>query len=220
MEARLTEISQAEALRYMGVRGEPDGQLRTEMGRCAEKLAAAAQPRAVWRLFDLKEDGTLSGTSFRPEGNAVRRLLSGGDQAVLMAATLGTETEILIRRAQGENMAAAVILDALASAAIENVCDNLCKDLAAELAPRKLTSRFSPGYGDFPLAQQKELCSVLNVTRLLGITLSPGGLMIPQKSVTALMGVSDRQTLSAAGCEGCTQAVNCLYRKEGSNGGQ
>ena len=69
--------------------------------------------------------------------------------------------------------------------------DNLCADLAREFAPRRLTSRFSPGYGDFPLSQQAELCAVLNVNRLLGITLTPGGLMVPQKSVTALIGVSE-----------------------------
>ena len=191
MEARLTGISREEALRYMGVRGAPDAALREDLERCAARLVSVARPRALWRLFSLEPDGTLSGASFRPAGEDIRRHLAGCAQVIGLAATLGAETETLIRRAQGRDMADALMLDALASAAIENVCDNLCADLARELAPRKLTPRFSPGYGDFPLTQQRELCAVLNVTRLLGVTLTPGGLMIPQKSVTALIGVSD-----------------------------
>ena len=88
-----------------------------------------------------------------------------------------------------KSMADALILDACAGAAIENVCDNLCADIAAAVAPMYLTDRFSPGYGDLPLAQQFELCRVLDVSRRIGVTLSDGGLMIPQKSVTAVMGI-------------------------------
>ena len=35
MEARLTDISREEALRYLGVRGEPDAALRRDLDRCA-----------------------------------------------------------------------------------------------------------------------------------------------------------------------------------------
>ena len=191
MEARLTEISREEALRYLGVRGTADEALRRDLDRCAEALRFSAVPRAVWKLFDREADGLLRGTCFRPQGEDIRRHLSGSSQVILMAATLGAETETLIRRAQGVCMADAVILDTLASAAVENVCDNVCADLAREMAPRRLTVRFSPGYGDFPLEQQRELCEVLNVSRRLGVTLTPGGLMIPRKSVTAVIGVLD-----------------------------
>ncbi len=191
MEARLTEISREEALRYLRVRGRPDSRLAEDLDRCTQMLLAHCRPGILWRLFSLEKDGRLSGTCFRPEGKDIRGLLSGGNQVILLAATLGAETETLISRMQRKDMADALLLDALASAAVENVCDNLCGDLARHFAPRKLTPRFSPGYGDFPLSQQTDLCAVLNVTRLLGITLTPGGLMIPRKSVTALIGVSD-----------------------------
>ncbi len=190
MEGRLTDISRTEALRYLRVRGPADERLQADLDRCMTRLRQAAHPRVCWRLFPLCADGTLEGTGFRPRGESIRKHLAGCDQVVLMAATLGSETELLLRRTQSRDMADALLTDALASAAIENVCDNLCSDLAQQLAPARVTSRFSPGYGDFPLAQQRELCEVLNVFRLLGISLTSGGLMIPQKSVTALIGVS------------------------------
>ena len=220
MKARLTEISREEALRYMGVRGKPDEAMEADVERCEEKLRAAVRPRAIWRLFALETDGTLAGTAFHPEGEDIRKLTAGCSHAILFAATLGTETETLIRRAQGVDMADAVILDALASAAIENVCENLCADLKKELAPCRLTSRFSPGYGDFPLVQQRDMCNVLNTSRTLGITLTQGGLMIPQKSVTALIGVGEKMTETVSGCGKCMQAEYCLYRKEGMSCGK
>ena len=222
MEARLTGISREEALRYLGIRKRPDENLLRDLDRCADLLVSSVRPRICWRLFTREADGSLSGTSFRPAGEDICRFLAGCGQVIGMAATLGAESETLLRRMQEVNMADAVILDALASAAVENVCDNLCADLALEVAPRKLTSRFSPGYGDFPLSQQAELCAVLNVNRLLGITLTPGGLMVPQKSVTALIGVRQAETDPVrntdpeilSGCSACSSFPHCRYKKE------
>ena len=94
-------------------------------------------------------------------------------------------------------------------------------DLAQAVAPRMLTPRFSPGYGDFPLAQQAAFCSVLDVSRRIGVSLTSGSLMVPQKSVTALLGVSAHPPAARiAGCDACNLSDRCLYRKEGLSCGQ
>ncbi len=222
VEARLTGIDRSLTLHYLQYRGGelPDG-LRADIARCERRLLETARPRIAWRLFERLPDGRLAGTDFRPAGRDVATLLAGCDQVILMAATLGTEAESLLRRAQVRDMAEAVILDAAGSAAIENVCDNLCADLAALLAPRYLTDRFSPGYGDMPLDQQRTLCRVLELERRIGVSLSESGLMIPQKSVTALIGVSDEpQPMRPRGCSVCENAENCVYRKEGTDCGK
>ena len=48
MEARLTRISREEALRYLGVRGEPDSVLSRDLDRCEAQLRSAARPRAAF----------------------------------------------------------------------------------------------------------------------------------------------------------------------------
>ena len=221
MDARLDRIPRAETLQYLGYRGcFPGGELLSELERCEELMLRTARPRLVWRLFSLAEDGALAGTDYRPAGEDIRAFLSDCDSVVLLAATLGTEAENLIRRAAGRDMAEAVILDAAGSAAIEKVCDNFCEDLAAAFAPRCLTDRFSPGYGDMPLSDQFALFRVLDVSRRIGVTLSDSALMIPQKSVTALIGVSDRpQEKRGRGCGSCGMFENCPYRKEGKSCG-
>ena len=220
MDAKLTGIDRGQVLRYLGCRGAYDAALEEELRRWSETLKAEAEPRAVWKLFPLLPDFSLAGACFRLEGESVRALLKDCDQVILMAATLGSSVERLIRRTQTVDMAGALILDACGSAAIENVCDNLCAELAAGFAPRYLTDRFSPGYGDMPLTEQRELFHVLDVTRRIGVSLSDSGLMLPQKSVTALIGVSDRpQPKRHRGCPSCSMFETCAFRKDGKSCG-
>lgn len=222
VEPILTGFDRDEALRYMAWRGGPvPAALSAQVERCRQLLVHAVRPRTVWRLFQLRPDGTLAGTDFRPAGRAIRAHLAGCGQVILMAATLGAEADALLRRTQVEDMALAVVLDACAGAAVERVCDELCAHMARAVAPRSLTGRFSPGYGDMPLAQQEDLCRLLDVGRRIGVSLTPGGLMLPQKTVTALLGVSDTpRPRRGGGCAGCAERENCLIRGEGGSCGK
>ncbi len=217
MDSKLDSIDRAGTLHYLGCRKSSlPSDLNAQLDRCEAQLLRTVRPRLVWRLFPLMHDGTLGDTGYRPGGRDIHEFLAECDGVVLMAATLGVETESLIRRASLRNMADAVILDAAGSAAIETVCDHFCEDLAERLSPRFLTDRFSPGYGDMPLSDQQALFRLLDVTRRIGVSLSKSGLMIPQKSVTALIGVSDKpQAKRSRGCAGCSMRDKCLYRQKG-----
>lgn len=214
MEPRLTGINRQEALCYLGYRGGGvPPEVSAAIDRCTALLLETARPRIVWRQFDLAPDGTCS--AFRPQGDDIAALLRGCDAVVLLGATLGAETERLLRQAQVRNMADAVILDSCASCAIENVCDNFCADLQASLETGYLTDRFSPGYGDLPIGQQAEIANLLDLERRIGVHLSPGGMLIPQKSVIALLGIAAvPQTKRHRGCAACNLFETCSYRKE------
>lgn len=222
MEAELNRIPRAETLRYLSYHGSflPD-EIRSDLDRCEALMLQTARPRVVWRRFALAEDGTLAGTDYRPGGEDIRFHLRESESVIVFAATLGTEAENLIRRAAGRSMSDAVILDAAGSAAIEEVCDSFCEGLARELSPQYLTERFSPGYGDMPLTDQFAIFRLLDVSRRIGVSLSESGLMIPQKSVTALLGVSPRpQPKRGHDCETCGSYENCAFRKEGKSCGR
>ena len=220
-EARLTGIDRNETLQYLGWLGSPiPEELEREITRCENRILETARPRAVWRLFDLLPDGSLAGTNFRPEGRDVPELLKDCNQVILIAVTLGGETERLLLSAQARSMGDAVILDAAAGAAVENVCDNLCRDLEKRFSSRHLTDRFSPGYGDFPFSQQRAFFDLLDISRRIGVSLTESGLMLPQKSVTALLGIADRpQEHRHRGCASCTLFAGCVFRKEGKHCG-
>ena len=52
-----------------------------------------------------------------------------------------------------------------------------------------LVSRYSPGYGDWPLEAQRRLFELLDAPRKAGVSLTDSLLMVPSKSVSAIIGV-------------------------------
>lgn len=216
MQARLTELNYNEILMYLGYRGQKITEdVEIQIKRCISEVMKASEPKLVWRRLPLIEGG-IEGLEL--PGQDIRDVLSSCQEVVLVAATIGSKVERLLMQREVSDMADAVIMDSCASTAIENVCDNFEFDLRDELNQQGLylTDRYSPGYGDFPLDIQPRLCAALNAQKRIGLTVSASNIMIPRKSVSAIMGIShDRQQLRKRGCEVCSMFLNCPYRKGG-----
>lgn len=222
MRIELKDIPLREALHFLGWHGTPlEPELKAQIQALSARALAEIQPRIVLRHFPLDARGHLTGTSFAPLGEDVRTMLAPCHEAVLLAATLGAASERLLLREQARSAADAVLMDAVLSAAIEEVCDRAEAALRREAAAQGLylTDRFSPGYGDMPLRQSREICEVLSVNRAIGLTVSSSGIMIPRKSVTAIMGVSRGPVARRpSGCAGCSARATCLLaRRDGAN---
>lgn len=217
MQVEWPEIPVREALHYMGWRGTPvEPALLAQIQALIDRVTREVQPRAILRRFELGGDGRMAGAAMTLRGGDVLRMLSGCREAVLLAATLGAGSERMLLRTQAESGAQAVLLDAVLSAAIEAVCDAQEAALRETLAAQGLylTDRFSPGYGDMPLVQTKEICAVLAADRAIGLTVSQSGIMIPRKSVTAVMGVSQAPvTRRPSGCAACGMRERCALRR-------
>lgn len=216
MQARLTELNYNEILMYLGYRGQKITEdVEMQIRRCISEVMKASEPKLVWRRLPLVE-GRIDGLKL--EGQDIRNMLAPCHEVVLMAATIGSKVERLLMQREVSDMADAVIMDSCASTAIENVCDNFEFDLRSELERQGLylTDRFSPGYGDLPLGTQPRLCAALNTQKRIGLTVSASNIMIPRKSVSAIMGISyEKQQLRKRGCEVCSMFINCPYRKGG-----
>ncbi|SMC41358.1 hypothetical protein [Papillibacter cinnamivorans] len=221
----LPGINREEALRYMGYRGgDLPEELQTALSESEREVLEAAEPRYRYALFELERGSNLSlrGTRLLLPGESIRKLLEGCDACILMAATLGGAVDTLLRRAQATDMRKAVLLDGCASAAIETVCDNLETRFRAEWSEKEkhLTGRFSPGYGDLPVLWQQELCRALDTERKIGLSAGPSGMLLPQKSVTAVLGVGTAvQKRQTRGCQTCALFDSCSFRKEGKTCG-
>ena len=73
--------------------------------------------------------------------------------------------------------------------------------------------RFSPGYGDFPIAHQRDFSRLLDTPRKIGLTVTESCLLAPIKSVTAVIGLSETpQPCHRKGCEECGK-TDCAYRR-------
>lgn len=108
-----------------------------------------------------------------------------------------------------------VVMQAASVAMLETYCDEV-NDKIKEIYLQNgkfLRPRFSPGYGDFPIECQKELIGALELPKKIGLTVTDHYVMVPSKSVTAIMGVSHvPQACKTQGCEACKK-IDCLYRR-------
>ena len=123
-----------------------------------------------------------------------------------------------MRKWQLKDIAFASMLDGCASSAVESLCNSVENKLTAEYSAQGyfVTDRFSPGYGDLPLSIQPDFCAALDTTRKIGVSVSESGIMIPRKSVTALIGFSrNPQKHFDTGCINCTMKATCKFRENG-----
>ena len=217
------ELNVSEALRYLGVRGAPDPALLSQLSTAADRLARAAPPRWVWRAYPLAfgpEGPALEGAGLALPGEMAARMLGGCAQAAVLNCTLGAAFEALLRAEQARGMARAALLDACGSAWVEAGCDEAQAEISARFPGLHPTDRFSPGYGDLPLSLQRDICGALDAPRRLGVQVTDSLLLNPSKTVTAVIGLSDRpQPARIRGCAYCDLRENCQYRKGGTTCG-
>ena len=203
----------AQALRYLGAPPE-DTSSRALLERCAGPLWQAAAPRGISRAVPT---GQLPAEL--TAGQDIRLHLGDSAQTLLFAVTLGPGVDVLLRRLAVTDVAASAAADALASALVEQVCDAYEEDLRREWQQNGLylTGRYSPGYGDYPLAAQPVLCRLLDTHRAIGLSTAPSCMLTPCKSVTALLGIGDTPRRGhRAGCATCALRTTCAYRKRGT----
>lgn len=169
--------------------GCPAAAQTEELLRRAEVAVAAvkavADPRVVWQRFDLVQKGDglfLGGTAVALPGTDIAAHLRGCGSCVIFAVTLGLRTERYLAGLAADP-AAALYADTACSLLIEEAAD-----LAERGMPPHTTWRYSPGYGDLPLTLQGKLLTLLDAPRRLGVTLTDSGLMLPRKSITAIVG--------------------------------
>ena len=197
------KLDRNEIARYLGLGGrELSGELAGYAEDCESELFSAVMPRFVSRTISVS---ALPGVS-RDLAHHLRHCR----ECVLYAVTLGAETDRLLRRWSAQSMAKAAVGQAVCAAWLDALCADLCGGLAGE--GQYLTPPFSPGYGDWGLSVQSELLDLLSAHKRIGLTLTEGGMLVPEKSVTAVVGLSDREE-DACGqkCMRCRKA-DCPFR--------
>ncbi len=212
-------VKESEVLRYLGQRGtEADDAVLSAVRSCIRILKEESEPKRVYRFFPLIWEGE---NRFRIEGMEVAsrslgKNFRGCGEVCLMAATIGFATDRHVERETAlGRVSRAVIFQAAGAALIESWCDLVNEEIRRKAEKRGLflRPRFSPGYGDFSISHQPEFMRILSVQKEIGVTLTETCLMMPSKSVTAVIGMSKENAhCLTAGCEACGK-TDCLYRR-------
>ncbi len=183
-------VSFDEIYRYMRQR-DPDESIRAAVKKETETLLPQLSYRVCWA--EISASGDDDGKVILPSGfggKTVTKYLKGADKAVVFAATTGLSPDRLITRYAAEPLKA-LIVQAIGAERTEALCDSFQAFLQEEYGSKGLETgeRFSPGYGDFELSAQKDIFTLLECPKKIGLTLNESLLMSPSKSVTALIGL-------------------------------
>ncbi len=210
----LEKLNRNEAIRYLGGAGiQMNDQMEVLMDECEKMVIEKAAPKFLYIELDLPCDAIMGGRD-------IANHLDGCEKAILMCATLGAEIDKLIRISQISDMAKAVVLDSFASVAVEQVCNKFDEIIAEKYDGYYMTFRFSPGYGDYPISLQQDFLRMLDAPRKIGLTTNDNFLLMPTKSVTAVMGLSKNPIeRKKRGCAICNMRGKCRFRKNGEHCG-
>lgn len=218
----LTSIDINETRRYAGLIKTTSFQPDMLEAVCV-RAQLFANPRASWSIFhyEKKTGEILANPPVTLCGQSILKHLRQAISVAVVAVTIGDEIEKKITEYFGQGRyTEALLLDAAASAAVEQATDQVNNIISKHANKEGLTAiaRFSPGYGDWSIQSQPEILKLAQA-RQIGIDITSSYMLIPRKSVTAIIGLTpaeNKSTLQACAsnnCNNCSQ-INCLARKE------
>lgn len=220
------KINTNEVLRYLGYNGQSlDKQIKENIKEAKELVKNSIHLRYITKRYKIErvEDGILlKGTNFILKGNNISRHLRLCDECILIAVTLGNDFERLVRLYERKSLTKSIIIDSCGTTAIEEACDLLELSIKdnIEREGKFITTRYSPGYGDLSIEIQGDFISLLNCQKKIGLTSSENNILIPRKSVTAIIGISKENIKKQAKkCAVCLKNKDCLYRRKGDSCG-
>ena len=173
--------------------------LKTERGytneiidECKEILLNNVDCRYCAVMVDVSvtEEKNIDLGFLKTESKSLAKNLSGCNRCYIMAVTLGNKVDMLLKRLSVSSVAKHYITDALASALAESAAD-MAEGLVK--ADNDCKPRFSPGYADLSLDIQSDVLNILEASRYLGVSISKTNLMTPQKTITAFIGIKNRE---------------------------
>lgn len=215
-------IPKKEVLRYLGHKNqEINGNIDRLIDETIKEAKELVNPKKVVARYKITINDTgvsLDNTNLILTGEDIKNHLKYSKDIYIMAVTLGSAIEKKIAYYEKIDLTKAVILDSCATTAVEEFCDFIEEDIKkiAESEHKGITFRYSPGYGDLPIDIQKDFLDTLNATKTIGLTVSSHNLLMPRKSVTAIIGLIPKdRAINKRTCEVCSNYNNCKFRKEG-----
>jgi hypothetical protein len=180
-----------EILRYALCTGA-EGRTTALMEECIAEIEPMLCYRVCFARFPIEmAEGELDLGFARAQSRALAKNLASCEEIVLFAATVGLAPDRLTARYAGVSPAKSLFFDAIGAERVEALCDAFCAELKAEAAENGgfTRPRFSSGYGDLPLALQKDIFRALSPERHIGATLRESLIISPAKTVTAIVGI-------------------------------
>jgi hypothetical protein len=194
--------------------------LSAKLESYSKRLDKLLLPRLHYQIEKIDNIGKRSvsihgGTIFKSQ--KLSSALDGSDEIVCFVATIGNVIEKKINGLIAQNrLSEAYVLDAMGSVAVEDMVEQFHQYRRAPFFSenKSVTLRFSPGYCDWPVTEQKKLFNLFD-SEPQGVKLLNSCLMQPRKSVSGVFGLVHCSSSSFQPYNPCRQCkkTDCIARR-------
>jgi hypothetical protein len=183
-----------------------------------KRTSELCKPQAGYRMLDVvKAEGirdslVVDGVQFHTD-QIVTAQIRKADRVIFFLCSIGPGMETWSRHFAHEgDPTMSYFVDTVASLIVEAAVDTMHNYIAEQLKLQglKITNRYSPGYCDWSVEEQKKLFSFFP-KEFCGVTLTDSALMIPIKSVSGLIGVGKDVAYQQYFCDTCGRK-DCTYK--------
>lgn len=199
--------------------GERTDNIKKALTSCMIKARSLAEPKYT---FEEKKILRLGDDFIELEGGIkfltgkIPPFIRGSGSLVLFVVTIGDKIEkeagILT---SGTDPLSGYLLDRIGSFAVESLAERLEKRLRKDysLIKKSVSSRFSPGYCDWPVEEQFKMIKALDFSKA-GVELTEGCMMLPKKSISAIAAVAGADVFKdfVSSCDIC-EMKECDFRR-------
>ena len=200
-------INTQQVLKTIGYQGDcvPSARTMSLVDEYLENFHNLVEPSYSYIIRDVEwVQGSIS--FIRNEvifkSQVIARLLEQCQKVVVFAVTIGNHLEEMVNQLAEDGLVLqATVLDAIGSSAVEKVAEFVETSIREVAGAQGLSTsrRFSPGYCDWNVGQQRMLFWALNGDTA-DIRLTRTCLMIPQKSISGIIGIG--------ACNGTLESYN------------
>lgn len=190
------EIDKRQICNYLGycAECEPPARISSLIDEYVENVHHLIDPVHSYIIKDIERVENsyvfLEG-SIVLKSRVIARLLEWCCQAAVMVATIGNQLEeMACQLAEDGLMVQSAVLDTIGSDAVERVAD-FVQGRIREVASAQglcISPRFSPGYCDWNIVQQKKVFQAIG-RDTAGVSLTEDCLMVPRKSISGIIGI-------------------------------
>ena len=152
------------------------------------------QGKGVYKTYQLTnaKDGYPTGPALDDlfSSDKIAKILSDCDYVTLLVSTIGPALETEVEKLQDKgDLTGAYALEMVGGWMADYMADRIDDMIVPKItkAGYERTMRFSPGYGEWPLKTQEKLLPLAEADKI-GVTLTDTDIMIPRKSVSAVIG--------------------------------
>ena len=149
------------------------------------------------------------------QSQVIARLLEQCHKVAVFLVTIGKHLEeTAYWLAEDRLVLQSAVLDAIGSVAAESIA-SFVQGRIREIARAQglcISQRFSPGYCDWDIGQQKIVFRAVDGDAV-GIRLTKRCLMIPQKSISGIIGIGNDDVEDYNPCKTCPNRYSCQGRR-------